>query len=64
MKTGTTVRVVQPVIEGEVKERRINPATDELEHLVEWTEDDQLVQRWFAADQLQPVEQSAEEAPQ
>lgn len=64
MKTGTTVRVVQPVIEGVVKERRINPVTDELEHLVEWTEDDQLVQRWFDADQLQPVEQSAEEAPQ
>lgn len=64
MKTGTTVRVVQPVIEGEVKERRINPATDEMELLVAWTENDQPVQRWFAADQLQPVEQSAEEAPQ
>ena len=56
MKTGTTVRVVQPVIEGEVKERRINPVTDELEALVEWTEDDQPVQRWFYSYQLQPVE--------
>ena len=55
MKTGTTVRVVQPVIEGVVKNRRINPA-DELELLVEWTEDDQPVQRWFDADQLEAAQ--------
>ncbi len=58
MKTGTTVRVVQPVIEGVVKNRRINPA-DELELLVEWAEDGQPVERWFAADQLQPVAEAA-----
>ncbi len=56
MKTGTTVRVVQPVIEGVVKNRRINPVTDELEALVEWTEDDQPVQRWFDADQLEAAQ--------
>lgn len=54
MKTGTQVRLIQPVIAGVVKERRINPATDELELLVEWTDaEGQLVQRWFEADQLE-----------
>lgn len=58
MKAGTRVRVIRPVIAGTVKERRINPATDELEMLVEWTEnigpgDSQVVQRWFDADQLE-----------
>lgn len=55
MKTGTTVRVIQPVIEGVVQERRINPDTDELEMLVEWPEDGQPVRRWFDADQLEAV---------
>jgi len=54
MKTGTNVRVVQPPpIDGVVKERRI--VDDEVEHLVEWTENGQLVQRWFSEDQLQEV---------
>lgn len=54
MKTGTTVRVVQPPpIVGVVKERRVNPTTDELELLVEWSEDDQPVKRWFDVDQLE-----------
>lgn len=56
MKAGTTVRLIQPVIQGQVKERRINPATDELEMLVEWTDDEgQAVQRWFNADKLEEV---------
>lgn len=56
MKTGTAVRLIQPVIQGLVKERRINPATDELELLVEWTDaDGQAVQRWFDADKLEEV---------
>lgn len=54
MKAGTTVRLIQPEIKGQVKERRINPATDELELLVEWTDaEGQLVQRWFDADKLE-----------
>jgi hypothetical protein len=60
MKTGTTVRVIQPVIEGVVKNRRINPA-DEIELLVEWAEGGETVERWFDADQLQPVEPQPEE---
>jgi hypothetical protein len=55
MKTGTTVRVVQPVIQGEVKERRINPETDELEMRVEWVEADAPVSSWFNAEQLEEV---------
>jgi hypothetical protein len=56
MKTGSTVRLIQPVIAGVVKDRRINKATDELELLVEWDEGGEPVQRWFDADQLQAVE--------
>lgn len=56
MKAGTQVRLIQPVIEGEVKERRINPQTDEIELLVEWPDaDGSTVQRWFADHQLEEV---------
>lgn len=55
MKTGTTVRLIQPLIEGVVKERRIN-AADELELLVVWEEDGQAVERWFSASQLEVKE--------
>jgi len=34
MKTGSTVRLIQPEIKGQIKERRLNPSTDELEALV------------------------------
>ena len=56
MKTGTTVRVVQPPpIQGEVMARRINPQSDDVELLVQWQEADQAVQRWFTEEQLQEV---------
>lgn len=55
MKTGTTVRLIQPVIQGVVRERRIT-AADELELLVVWEEDGQTVERWFDASQLQATE--------
>jgi hypothetical protein len=54
MKTGTTVRLKQPVIQGEIKARRFNDA-DELELLVAWTENGEPVERWFAAEQLEEV---------
>lgn len=59
MKTGTTARLIQPVIEGVVMERRINPVTDELEVLLQWTENGEPVSRWIDADQLQPVAEAA-----
>ena len=61
MKTGTTVRLIQPVIQGVIKDRRLNPTTDELEALVQWTDvDGQAVERWFDLGQLEPVELLAE----
>lgn len=62
MKAGTTARLIQPVIEGVVKERRINPVTDELEVLFQWAENGEPVSRWLDADQLQAVQ--AEEPQQ
>lgn len=61
MKTGTHVRVIQPVIEGVVTERRITP-DDGLELLVEWPENGHTVSRWFDADQLEPATQPTQEA--
>lgn len=58
MKTGTTVRLIPPVIQGVVKERRIT-ADDDVELLVLWQEQDQTVERWFAAGELQEVKESA-----
>lgn len=56
MRQGDTVRLIQPVIQGEVKARRINDLSDELELLVEWPgPDGEVVQRWFPADQLEKV---------
>lgn len=57
MKTGTTARLIQPEIRGQIKERRINPTTDELELLLQWTDAaGNTVERWFDADQLEAVE--------
>lgn len=57
MKTGTPVRLIQPVVQGVVKERRITPA-DEIELLVEWAEaEGQTVERWFAESQLEQVQE-------
>ncbi len=57
MKTGTPVRLIQPVVQGVVKERRITRA-DDIELLVEWTEaGGQTVERWFAESQLEQVQE-------
>lgn len=57
IKNGATVRLVQPVIEGQVQERRINQATDEVELRVEWQENGEPVSSWFTEAQLQEVPQ-------
>ena len=54
LKTGSTVRLIQPEIRGEVIERRISN-DDELELLVEWQEDGQPVRRWIDADKVEEV---------
>jgi len=57
MKTGTTVRLIQPEIVGVVKGRHINPQSDELELLVEWTDAaGETHQRWLAAAQIEEVQ--------
>ena len=63
MKAGTKVRVIQPVIAGEVMERRINPKTDELEARVEWEEGGEKVSRWFDVDTLEAIPQEPEQEP-
>jgi len=56
MKTGQQVRLVQPVIQGEVKARRINEGTDEIEVLVEFKESGgTVVTRWFDEAQVEEV---------
>lgn len=56
MKTGTTVRLIQPEIRGQVIERRISP-DDEVEVLVAYTDGEgQTHQRWFPAAQLEAVQ--------
>ena len=59
MKTGDTVRLIQPEIKGVVKARRIHPQTDELELLVEYADGEAPTQRWFDSHQLEAVEVKA-----
>lgn len=56
IKTGAQVRLIPPEIRGQVVDRRINPATDELELLVRWDENGEPVQRWFDEDVLEEVQ--------
>lgn len=60
IKTGATVRLIQPEIRGQVLDRRISKATDELELLVQWTENGQPVQRWIDEDLLEAVDAPAQ----
>jgi hypothetical protein len=56
IKAGATVRLIQPELRGIVIERRINPATDELEALVEFDESGQAVRRWIDTDRIEEVQ--------
>lgn len=55
IKTGASVRLIQPELRGEVIERRINPQTDELEVLVEWQENGSPVRSWVDAEAVEEV---------
>lgn len=63
IKTGATVRLIQPEIRGQVIDRRISPA-DEIEALIEWQEDGQAVRRWIDADKLEEVVDAAGDGAQ
>lgn len=56
MKVGTTARLVQPVVQGEIVARRINPA-DQIEYQLRWTDaaGEQHL-RWFLETQLEEVQ--------
>lgn len=56
MKVGTTARLVQPVVQGEIVARRINPA-DQIEYQLWWTDaaGEQHL-RWFLETQLEEVQ--------
>ncbi len=56
MKVGTTARLVQPVVQGEVVARRIN-AADQIEYQLQWTDaaGEQHL-RWFEEAQLEEVQ--------
>ena len=57
MKKGKKVRLIQPVIEGEVVSTRYNEEKEGLEHLVEWTgSDGEVHQRWFAESDLEEAQ--------
>mgnify|MGYP000747613696 CR=1 FL=1 len=55
MKAGTTVRLIQPEIRGQVLERRVTPA-DDIELLVSYTDaSGETHTRWFADEQIEEV---------
>lgn len=56
MKVGDTVRVVVPVVEGQIAKRRINEDSDEPEALVVFGDGSgEVHQRWVLETQLEKV---------
>lgn len=56
IKKDSKVRLVQPVIEGVVLQRRLNDE-DNTEVLVEWSSGGETQQRWFLESELEEVAQ-------
>lgn len=53
---GSQVKLVQPIIQGEVLETRYNNDAESLERLVQYADvDGELQQRWFLDGQLEEV---------
>ncbi len=55
MEEGQTVRLIQPVIEGPIIDTRYNKDIKGLEHLVQYTIDGEVHERWFVEKQLESV---------
>lgn len=56
IQVGQTARLVQPVVQGEVKDTQFNKGASELEHLIEYVDaDGETHTRWFLASQLEVV---------
>lgn len=57
IQIGQHARLVQPVIQGEVKDTQFNKTAGELEHLISWTDaEGETQERWFLASTLEAVE--------
>lgn len=57
MEIGNQVRLIQPVVSGEVIDTEYDKDAKELRHLVQWTDEDGEQQtRWFVESQLETVE--------
>lgn len=57
INVGQQARLVQPVVQGEVKDTRYNHSAGELEHLVSWADaGGEQHERWFLASTLEAVE--------
>lgn len=56
MEEGQTVRLKQPVIQGQILDTRYNKDSKELEHLVAYDDGaGNLHERWFLESQLEAV---------
>ena len=54
MKIGNTVRLIQPVIQGEIVDTTFDKGVGKLQHLVAWTDETgERQQRWFSEEQLE-----------
>jgi hypothetical protein len=54
MEEGQTVRLVQPVIQGQITDTRYNKDAKQLEHEVSYTDSNgQLQVRWFLESELE-----------
>lgn len=60
MESGQTVRLIQPVIQGQISDTRYNKEAKCLEHLVGWTDANGNVhERWFTETELELIDESA-----
>lgn len=56
MEEGQTVRMVQPVIQGQITDTRYNKDAKALEHLVDYPDaEGETQQRWFLESQLEVI---------
>lgn len=56
MEIGKTVRLVQPVVQGEIIDTEYDKDTKQLRHLLSWVDADGETQnRWFTESQLELV---------
>lgn len=54
MEIGNVVRLVQPVIQGEIVDTEYDKDAKQLRHLVQWTDGaGDAQQRWFIESQLE-----------